>query len=823
MTRSRTARSTFPPRPRSSARSSRAPAIRPTSTTRRCRRSGVPLGRRAPRDDPRARARGGRHLARTAACCTGGSTSCVRSGSDAAAGTSRRAADLGPILGGSLDEPRVLPGCGFQNPEAANYCARCGAYLRRDEHGETTLSLAPEEIGDEDRAHRRELRAARRSSSAREGAGRRELRAGGPPHADRPLARLPRLPRRRHRLAAARRDRPRGRSPRIRDLGSLNGTFVNRHRIESVGPRRRRRGTDRQVPNDVPPAMSTTTATTARPPRLHTIGAVCERLRGEFPDISISKIRYLEDQGLLRPRRTRGGYRLFSETDVERLATILRLQRDEFLPLRVIRDALEARGAQPTTERRPALARSGRRGRPRRVLRARGDHRRLRATARGVRPRHAPDRGRRAHLPRERRRDRRRVRPPRASRPRRAPSSRVPHGGRTPVGAARAARRRRAPLARPRAPPRGARRPRDARRSRHRARAAPSRPRSPGGLRAMTTDQLKALVRDVPDFPEPGIVFKDLMPLIGNADAFRSTIEQLADWARPRNPDIILGAEARGFIFGGALAYELGCGFVPARKPGKLPWKTVRDDVRARVRDRLARGARRRVRERRAGDRARRRARDRRDGAGEGRPRRAARRRRRRRAVRHRADVPRRPRAARGHRRARADRVLTPRHALDVVRRRQYTLSMGRRRAHGDISAALPDRRDGAACGSRPFARSSGCPGRAPRRSTASSSPAPAAGEHVGARRSRRARLGAARPGRGLTYVNLMTSRPDDLADRAHASSRPRGSAAGSGRGASSATSRTPRDPSPRRPSGCSSRAPAVRSPSAARPAARPR
>ena len=93
----------------------------------------------------------------------------------------------------------------------------------------------------------------------------------------------------------------------------------------------------------------------------------------------------------------------------------------------------------------------------------------------------------------------------------------------------------------------------------------------------MTTDQLKALVRDVPDFPEPGIVFKDLMPLIGSGEAFRATIDQLAEWARPRSPDIILGAEARGFIFGGALAYELGCGFVPARKPGKLPWETVRE------------------------------------------------------------------------------------------------------------------------------------------------------------------------------------------------------------------------------------------------------
>ena len=104
--------------------------------------------------------------------------------------------------------------------------------------------------------------------------------------------------------------------------------------------------------------MSTTAEPTTQP-RLHTIGAVCERLRAEFPDISISKIRYLEDQGLLRPRRTRGGYRLFSETDVERLATILRLQRDEFLPLRVIRDALETRGPQPSTRRRPTLSDPG--------------------------------------------------------------------------------------------------------------------------------------------------------------------------------------------------------------------------------------------------------------------------------------------------------------------------------------------------------------------------------------------------------------------------------------------------------------------------------
>jgi DNA-binding transcriptional MerR regulator len=91
-----------------------------------------------------------------------------------------------------------------------------------------------------------------------------------------------------------------------------------------------------------------TTTAQAAPTRLHTIGAVCRRLQAEFPDVSISKIRYLEDQGLLSPKRTRGGYRLFGEDDVERLETILRLQRDEFLPLRVIRQEL----ASPTSKER---------------------------------------------------------------------------------------------------------------------------------------------------------------------------------------------------------------------------------------------------------------------------------------------------------------------------------------------------------------------------------------------------------------------------------------------------------------------------------------
>ena len=85
----------------------------------------------------------------------------------------------------------------------------------------------------------------------------------------------------------------------------------------------------------------------SRAPKSLTIGAVSKQLEREFSDISISKIRYLEDQKLLAPRRTRGGYRLYSPADVTRLRTILRLQRDEFLPLRVIRQELAAGRSEP--------------------------------------------------------------------------------------------------------------------------------------------------------------------------------------------------------------------------------------------------------------------------------------------------------------------------------------------------------------------------------------------------------------------------------------------------------------------------------------------
>jgi adenine phosphoribosyltransferase len=86
---------------------------------------------------------------------------------------------------------------------------------------------------------------------------------------------------------------------------------------------------------------------------------------------------------------------------------------------------------------------------------------------------------------------------------------------------------------------------------------------------------LAAKIRDVPDFPKPGIVFKDIMPLLADKAALREAVERIAEWAGPKQPDLVLGAEARGYITGGALACLLGCGFVAARKPGKLPWRTV--------------------------------------------------------------------------------------------------------------------------------------------------------------------------------------------------------------------------------------------------------
>src|SRR5579862_8494979 len=91
----------------------------------------------------------------------------------------------------------------------------------------------------------------------------------------------------------------------------------------------------------------------------------------------------------------------------------------------------------------------------------------------------------------------------------------------------------------------------------------------------MAAIDLRSLIRDVPDFPRPGIVFKDVMPLLAEPEALQQAVDDLAAWAEPRRPDVVVGAEARGFILGAALAYKLGCGFVCARKPGKLPYLTV--------------------------------------------------------------------------------------------------------------------------------------------------------------------------------------------------------------------------------------------------------
>jgi adenine phosphoribosyltransferase len=86
---------------------------------------------------------------------------------------------------------------------------------------------------------------------------------------------------------------------------------------------------------------------------------------------------------------------------------------------------------------------------------------------------------------------------------------------------------------------------------------------------------LRALIRDIPDFPRPGIVFKDITPLLLDAGALDAAVQALAGLVSPPQVDYVVAAEARGFILGAALARELGAGFVPARKPGKLPGETV--------------------------------------------------------------------------------------------------------------------------------------------------------------------------------------------------------------------------------------------------------
>jgi adenine phosphoribosyltransferase len=88
--------------------------------------------------------------------------------------------------------------------------------------------------------------------------------------------------------------------------------------------------------------------------------------------------------------------------------------------------------------------------------------------------------------------------------------------------------------------------------------------------------ELDSFIRHIPGFPKEGILFHDIMPMLQDADALRYAVDRLADFGRSRQVDLVLGAEARGFILGAALAYALGVGFAAARKPGKLPWKVTR-------------------------------------------------------------------------------------------------------------------------------------------------------------------------------------------------------------------------------------------------------
>ena len=240
------------------------------------------------------------------------------------------------------------PECGFHQSEAHKYCGRCGALLIVENQGTGEIT-GPFAISD----HAAET--GEWQGPSIEGPT-LAVRAGGPPGAmfsldrdtvtigreptadvflddvtvSRNHAVITRLPTRRR---AARPGQPQ------RDLRQPPP-----HRGRG-GPRGRRRAPDRQVPPDVPGRVTEPTLLPdERGPEegSMTIGAVCDLLRAEHPTISISKIRYLEDQKLITPKRTAGGYRLYSPLEVERLRTILRLQRDEFLPLRVIRQELES-------------------------------------------------------------------------------------------------------------------------------------------------------------------------------------------------------------------------------------------------------------------------------------------------------------------------------------------------------------------------------------------------------------------------------------------------------------------------------------------------
>lgn len=94
----------------------------------------------------------------------------------------------------------------------------------------------------------------------------------------------------------------------------------------------------------------------------------------------------------------------------------------------------------------------------------------------------------------------------------------------------------------------------------------------------MSISKIKRMIRTIPDFPKPGISFKDVTPILKDPEAFRFVVRRMAKGFKDRKIDVVASAESRGFIFGAALAYELGAGFVPLRKPGKLPFRTLREE-----------------------------------------------------------------------------------------------------------------------------------------------------------------------------------------------------------------------------------------------------
>ena len=467
------------------------------------------------------------------------------------------------------------PECGFQNPEAANYCARCGALLVKDDAGAETTH-------DASRPRRSTTRRSRRSRSSaskgpalvvRSGGGRagETLPPAGRAHDDRPLARLRRSssttsPSPASTPCSSQRDgallRSRTRAASTARSSTASGSSQRR-------ARERRRAPDRQVPADLPRAMSATAGTPSASDGCSRSATVCQPLKDEFPDISISKIRYLEDQGLLAPRaHAAAATGSSARTTSSGCETILRLQRDEFLPLRVIREELAAPGAHGAASAgAPAASASARgRARPRRALRAR---RRSRASSRASsRSSACSSRGARAASKRyaeTRRRHRGRLRAARAlRRSRRGTCARS-----APPPTARPALLEQlvAPALRARNPERRQAGLEDLQalgRARAGALAAPLLARRCGSVarQLMRSATCRTKIRDVPDFPKPGSSSRTSCRCSPTRRRSTQTIDQLAEWAEPRQPDLVLGAEARGFILGAALAYELGCGFV---------------------------------------------------------------------------------------------------------------------------------------------------------------------------------------------------------------------------------------------------------------------